>query len=305
MATDKSVIAVIRASRPSFRNDYDKLAFAVHASFLSSGFVLTATGTPALSDTTHSSSSSSSSDEVGIDGWNDVDGEYAFVYTNPEKGSQKVLVKCLVMNDKLLVDALANGSSEPVHLEINVGDYIGENGNNNYSTQFKKLDKLVNSLDSEIFSKLDGSSKASSSTNLRSSDTREEARNYVNEPGARVPEFSRDQIHPSGFVYPPVYPVGGSDLYPGPGAGMYPPRGDFGSGSMLLGPNDPRWFGGGGEPGFPGGLPGVPPGARFDPYGPPGVPGFEPNRFTRGPQRPGRGGTHPDLEHFGGGSDFI
>lgn len=26
---------------------------------------------------------------------------------------------------------------------------------------------------------------------------------------------------------------------------------------------------------------GVPPGARFDPYGPPGVPGFEPNRFVR------------------------
>jgi len=26
---------------------------------------------------------------------------------------------------------------------------------------------------------------------------------------------------------------------------------------------------------------GVPPGARFDPYGPPGVPGFEPNRFAR------------------------
>ncbi|KAM6550821.1 hypothetical protein CsatB_000629 [Cannabis sativa] len=358
MATDKSVIAVIRASRPSFRNDFDKLAFAVHASFLSSGFVLTATGTPAFSDT--ALSSSSTSDEVGIDGWNDVDGEYAFVYTNPEKVSQKVLVKCLMMNDKLLVDALADGSSEPVHLEINVGDYnVGESGETNYSTQFKNLDKLVKSLDSEIFSKLDGSSKANSSTNLRSSGTREESRNYVNEPGARAPESSRDQIHPSGsdcydtvkplvktfdklhmahsllfigiteshvqffklllkannlritnkpnhirFVYPPVYPVGGSDLYPGPGAGMYPPRGDFGGGSMLLGPNDPRWFGGSGEPDFPGGLPGVPPGARFDPYGPPGVPGFEPNRFTRGPQRPGRG-THPDLEHFGGGSDFI
>lgn len=26
---------------------------------------------------------------------------------------------------------------------------------------------------------------------------------------------------------------------------------------------------------------GVPPGARFDPIGPPGVPGFEPNRFVR------------------------
>jgi hypothetical protein len=26
------------------------------------------------------------------------------------------------------------------------------------------------------------------------------------------------------IVFPPVYPIGGSDLFPGPGAGMYPTR---------------------------------------------------------------------------------
>ncbi|CAK9151426.1 unnamed protein product [Ilex paraguariensis] len=59
-------------------------------------------------------------------------------------------------------------------------------------------------------------------------------------------------FHPSGVVVPPVYPtVGCSDLLPGPGAGIYPIRGGFGG--MLVGPNDPRFFGGvGGEPGFPG-----------------------------------------------------
>lgn len=53
---------------------------------------------------------------------------------------------------------------------------------------------------------------------------------------------------------------------------------------VQIGPRDPRWFGGVGEPGFgfdPSRPEGVPPGARFDPYGPPGVPGFEPNRFAR------------------------
>ncbi|EXB36691.1 hypothetical protein L484_016942 [Morus notabilis] len=301
MATEKSVMAVIRAARPSFRNKYDKVAFVVHASFLASGYVLTAAGRQAFSD---SALSSSSTDEVGIDGWNEVDGEYAFVYANPEKNFKKVLVKCLVMNDKLLVDALADGGSEPLHYEINVGDCVEEDGDGNYSTQFKNLDKLVKRLESEILSKLDGSSKHSSTTNLRSSETSEGTRTYVTEHGARVPESSGVPIHPSGVLYPPVNPVGGSDLFPGPGAGMYGPRGDFGSGSMLLGPNDPRWYGGVGEPGFPGAQPGVPPGARFDPYGPPGVPGFEPGRFARGPRRPGSG-THPDLEHFGSGSDFI
>lgn len=55
---------------------------------------------------------------MGIDNWNEFEDHYAFVYANPEKGSAKVLVKGLVMNGKLLVDALAHGNSEPVHLEI-------------------------------------------------------------------------------------------------------------------------------------------------------------------------------------------
>lgn len=50
MASDKSVMAVIRASRPTFRNKYDKIAFAIHASFSASGYVLTATGSQAVSD---------------------------------------------------------------------------------------------------------------------------------------------------------------------------------------------------------------------------------------------------------------
>ena len=45
-----------------------------------------------------------------------------------------------------------------------MGDYVGENGSN-YSSQFKNLEALVKSLDTDVLSKLDGSSKASSSTN--------------------------------------------------------------------------------------------------------------------------------------------
>ena len=55
-------------------------------------------------------------DEVSVDHWNELNGEYVFVYANPEKGSKKVIVKCSVMNDKLLVDALSEGSFKPVHL---------------------------------------------------------------------------------------------------------------------------------------------------------------------------------------------
>ncbi|XP_028783439.1 probable proteasome inhibitor isoform X2 [Neltuma alba] len=303
MASDKSVMAVIRAARPTFRNKFDKIAFAVHASFLASGYVLTATGPQAVSD---SALSNPSTDEVSVDHWNELDDEYAFVYMNPEKGSKKVLVKCLVMNDKLLVDALSEESSEPAHLEIVVGDHAGENGNGNYSDQFKNLDKLVKSLDKEVFSKLEDSSKPSPSSNPGSSETGDRSRPEVHQPDTGFREPAGPRIHPSGVIYPPINSGGVSDLYPGPGAGVYPMRGNPGTGgSMLVGPNDPRWFGDiGGEPGFPGGQPGVPPGARFDPYGPPGVPGFEPNRFARNPRRPGQD-THPDLQHFRRDSDFI
>ncbi|XP_023545140.1 probable proteasome inhibitor isoform X4 [Cucurbita pepo subsp. pepo] len=247
MVNEQSVMAVIRATRPTFRNDNDKVAFAVHAIFLASGCVLTATGPPAFTDAAFSSPSK---DEISIEGWNELEDEYAYVYANLEKDSnwKKVIVKCLVMNGKLLIDALTDENSEPLHLEIDVEDIVNPNGGSNYSTQYRNLDTLVKRLGSGIFSKLGGYSKATTSN---------------------------------------------------------PARGGLsGDGSMLLGPNDPRWLGVGRGPGFEGGQPGVPPGARFDPYGPPGVPGFEPFRFVRNPGRPG-GGTHPDLEHFGDGSDFI
>ena len=59
-------------------------------------------------------------DEISIEGWNELEDEYAYVYANLEKDSnwKKVIVKCLVMNGKLLIDALTDENSEPLHLEI-------------------------------------------------------------------------------------------------------------------------------------------------------------------------------------------
>jgi len=64
MATDKSVLAVIRAARPTFRNQNDKIAFVVHSSFLASGYILTATGPQALSDTALSNPSNGKSKKI-------------------------------------------------------------------------------------------------------------------------------------------------------------------------------------------------------------------------------------------------
>lgn len=221
------------------------------------------------------------------------------------KGSKKILVKCLAIDDKLLVDAVAEGGKgEPAHLEIDVGNYVAESREEgDYDAEFKNLGKLVTDLQNQILYKVDEGLKPVRPRTQSSSVTNEERESgyYVRRPVPLGP-----QIHPSGVVVPPIPGPGYSDLIPGPGAGVYPVRGGFGDGSMLVGPNDPRMFPGVGDhqPGFMGPpQPGVPPpGARYDPIGP----GFEPGRLGRQPpRRPGD--IHPDLEHFprGFGSDYI
>lgn len=299
MATETSVMAVIRASRPSFKNPHDKIAFAVHASFLSAGFSLVATGRNAFSDNLPTDG-----DEVGIEGWNELEDSYGFVYTKTEKESKKtVLMKCLPIGDVLMIDVLNlnEEQKEPINLQINIKDHLtdGVGGTGNYGEMYKNFQGLVEKLNTGVLAKLEP--KAERTSSVRSGAEISEC-STTNEP-AVVLHVERQPL-PSGLVYPPVPSFGGnSDLYPGPGAGFYSNRGSGFDGDMLVGPNDPRWFGSGEHPGFAGGIPGVPPGARFDPYGPPDVPGFEPSRFVRHPRRPG-GGTHPDLEHFQG-PDFI
>ena len=52
MATEQSILAVIRAARPQFRTAFDKAAYTVYASFVATGYVLHATGPPAFADDT-------------------------------------------------------------------------------------------------------------------------------------------------------------------------------------------------------------------------------------------------------------
>ncbi|XP_044405491.1 probable proteasome inhibitor [Triticum aestivum] len=104
------------------------------------------------------------------------------------------------------------------------------------------------------------------------------------------------------LIYPPVVLFGRDDTFPAPGAGFYPDSGETG-GSMHVGPNDPCFFPS--TPSTPFGDPGsVPPGGRYDPIGPPDVPGFEPSRFVRRSRHSG-GSTHPDLEFFQQDPDFF
>ncbi|KAI3938880.1 hypothetical protein MKW92_012503 [Papaver armeniacum] len=185
MANVEGVMAVIRATRPNFRNGYDKLALAVHSMFLNSGYFLTATGSQALSVTTLTSPPSD--DEVGIEGWNQTEASYGFAYSKSigKDGVKfRVLVKCLVMGDFLVVNSMSSKypNKEPLSLQINVNDYNqGGDGKRttNFANQFKNFDELVKKLNLEMLRKLEdtpyepteSSSSSSSCSSSSSSST--------------------------------------------------------------------------------------------------------------------------------------
>ncbi|KAF3320898.1 putative proteasome inhibitor [Carex littledalei] len=312
MATEQGAMAVLRASRPTFRNAHDKVAFAVHSSFLAAGFSLLSVG-PA----TNSDDLSSFVEEVGVDGWNEMEDRYGFLYFKEEKGRKmRVLVKALVIGDKLPIDVVdLEEQKELLHLEINVNDHVveGEAQPKNYGEMYKNFKGLVDYVNSAILDKLVGANP-SGLGNQGIRDVNASSSESHGRPGGSLYPEGYDQPGGGGFpptyegvVYPPIVPPSGySDMFPGPGAGFYPGRGTGGEGSMLIGPSDPRFFPSGGRPsvpGIPGGMPGIVPGSRYDPIGPPDVPGFDPSRFRR-PRHPG-GSTHPDLEFFQQGPDFI
>ncbi|KAF8664413.1 hypothetical protein HU200_054585 [Digitaria exilis] len=301
MVTDAAAMAVVRAARPALRGAHDGVAFAAHAAFLAAGYSLCAVGPDALTDPPPSVE-----EEVGMDGWNSMENYYAFLYSKEEKGKKKrVLVKCLVIGELLAIDVLDLEAQDkgPYNIQINVKDFFSEEQPKNYADMYKNFTGLVETVNSNLLCKLDrkddgaaaGKNQdaavknpdAESSSSIRSSEN----------PGPTTTD-------PSSLIYPPIAPLGSDDLFPGPGAGFYPHSGIGSGGSMHVGPNDPRFFPSNPFPAPFGGPGSIPPGGRYDPIGPPGVPGFEPSSFVRRPRRPPGGSTHPDLEFFQQGPDF-
>lgn len=301
MVNDAAAMAVVRAARPALRGAHDGVAFAAHAAFLADGYSLCAVGPAALADP-----SPLGDEEVGIDGWNIMENCYAFLYSKEEKGKKKrVLVKCLVIGEVLAIDVLDLEAQDkaPYNIQINVKDFFVEEQPKNYGDMYKNFTSLIETVNSNVLCKLDGggsgaeAAKSTAAAAAKNSDGRSSPIRSSGDPGPRTAD-------PSGLIYPPIAPIGSDDLYPGPGAGFYPHSGIGSGGSMHVGPNDPRFF-----PSNPlsapfGGLGSVPPGGRYDPIGPPDVPGFEPSSFVRRPRRPPGGSTHPDLEFFQQGPDF-
>ena len=115
MATAATVLAIVRASRPVFRQRADALAFALHAALLAEGFVLVAAGAAAEDEP----DADASLREAGPDGWDASPDEYAFRYWQESASSGTIVLKALAASGKLFVDAAGpTPAAAAAHLEL-------------------------------------------------------------------------------------------------------------------------------------------------------------------------------------------
>ncbi|DBB02949.1 TPA: hypothetical protein ACH3X1_013545 [Trebouxia sp. C0004] len=241
-----------------------------------------------------------------FDTWNASADAYTFLY-NPDPWQQGViekpmLLKIVSLGDQLLLNwvTLHSAQHEPQQLELEASHYI--TSKSGLPACYQNIDDLVGKLRStthpaEQSAGLKPREAASAKGQLNNAASmRQEA-----EPdyGAADDEFPKESRR---IAQPPSGILGSHDAVP---PGFQPPGygglqesfpGGMGrTGGMHMGPDDPLFAGrsGMGRSGRPGLNP---PGARYDPIGPPGMPGFNPDDFQRR-----LGQIHPDMAQPGPG----
>ncbi|PRP73915.1 hypothetical protein PROFUN_16396 [Planoprotostelium fungivorum] len=231
----------------------------------------------------------SSRDESGIfDGidqftpedWNKSNDCYVFTYKHT-KSSMNFVIKSLVMGENLLINGTALEDKKVHTLEIDLQDYTRKNADlNDYNAIYKDAGQLLRLFKTNVIDKMlpgihkEGFETSTPATtnppsrgNVHSGETRRDPlRDYS-------AEDRRNRMGPQ----LPYAPLGHGDLYPDMGGFNVPPvPGGFGGmpfgGGSIMGPDHPLFR----DPynsdpySDPLRLPRrPPPGARFDPYGPP------------------------------------
>eukprot|EP01119_Soliformovum_irregulare_P005992 TRINITY_DN17734_c0_g1_i1.p1 TRINITY_DN17734_c0_g1~~TRINITY_DN17734_c0_g1_i1.p1 ORF type:complete len:316 (+),score=46.39 TRINITY_DN17734_c0_g1_i1:75-1022(+) len=236
-----------------------------------------------------------SADVIAPAGWNSSSDSWSFKYRHP-RSTMTFVLKCLQMGDQILVHALAIEVNEVHSLQLNITDWTNSSAAlDDYDALFKDTAKLVQTFRSEITNRLlpedtkhgYGLAKQQTVTSTNSNNSRsnqdrrdplrDDRYDPLREDPLRVPNSGgRRYIPPpmgfepfggGGMPMVPPFGMGHNDLSPFGNPYMGPTFG--GSGGNLMGPNHPGFFQGGRGGGIPRGA--HPPGARFDPYGPPGM----------------------------------
>lgn len=202
--------------------------------------------------------------------WNANQNVYSLRYISKDQNS-RILLKITKMEHILQIDVVLNEDAV-ASMSVRVADYISDDFRE-YATTYNDLSSLSDTFSRDIMDNLQPKAKNEpSSSHTRSKMSPE--RNSDPTPPKRKPADLRQYREP---------PEGGFTRFPRVGGSDLDPFGRSGGGGMLMDPSSfgipPRptlpEFGVGGPGGLPRGA--VPPGARFDPFMPPGAGRFVPN----------------------------
>lgn len=229
----------------------DPLVCFIHWELISHGFRCLGTGEQAGAHETGT--------ERLPDGWANNKELYTLRYG---KEKSQILLKALTVEGTLIVNAMELQSEKVSDVTLNIQDFIDGAHLQQYPSVYKNPGELKRQLEAKLFSSLFGSKKE----NVRPERARERP---ADDDPLRVPTRTPASHHPPWTDPPGHFPYGAADLDP---LGVR-------SGGMIM---DPFHAGRTRPRPDPLGLPpgAVPPGARFDPFGPIGS---------------GRPGPDPDL----------
>lgn len=230
----------------------DPLVCFIHWELISHGFRCLGTGEQAGAHETGT--------ERLPDGWANNKELYTLRYG---KEKSQILLKALTVEGTLIVNAMELQSEKVSDVTLNIQDFIDGAHLQQYHSVYKNPGELKRQLEAKLFSSLFGSKKE----NVRPERARERP---TDDDPLRVPTRTPASHHPPWTDPPGHFPYGAADLDP---LGVR-------SGGMIM---DPFLAGRTRPRPDPLGLPpgAVPPGARFDPFGPigSGRPGPDPDHL--------------------------
>ncbi|XP_060069125.1 proteasome inhibitor PI31 subunit-like [Ylistrum balloti] len=262
--------------RDQLKSSQDAIITTLHWSLVSNGYKCIGLG--------ETTSDKDSQTELLPSGWNENQDLYTMRYRREGEPSTVYMLKVIRIDSDLLVNFMNVGKESVVNLNIRTRDFT-TGVLASFCSAFQNLDVLCSQFKREILDAvLKGDKKCVSTSQADTSKSSQERKSQERE-RSYMEDYDPLQIpprHPHMPQRPPdwsdaddPFSIGRADLDPlGRGGGMRfdPFRGN--RPGMRPDPNA----------GLPHPLPpgAVPPGARFDPFGPPGGPG----------QRPG-----PDPDH--------
>jgi len=234
--------------------------------------------------------------EEGVDlfvpeGWNQSEDCYVFTYKHA-KSSMTFVIKSLVMGQSLLINGTALEDKKVHSFEIDLLDHIRKGADmRDYNNIYKDTRELLRSYKVNVLDKLlPGINKDGYDTSNHNQNTTQHIRDTSTPDPLRVDPLRVDPLRVDplrvdplrddrgyrGGGVPPYFPIGGGDLHPDFG-GIHIPSipgigGGYNGGGSHVGPQHPIFGNPSRDPYYQDDnspLRRPPPGARFDPYGPP------------------------------------